>query len=361
MKGGRMRNLVLVLGVSVAGAGAGMASGAERADRMVASSSGAAARENAPPSAAALRVQYRRPSAIPFPDDNPYSDSKARLGQTLFFDPRLSGSNWISCATCHNPGFAWGDGLPHGIGHGMNVLGRRTPTALNLSWAPVLFWDGRAETLEEQALGPMSAAAEMNQPIAELEKELNAITGYKPLFQAAFGEANITGKRVAQAIATFERTLVSREAPFDRWVNGDESAISPSARRGFALFNGRAMCSKCHGGWRFTDDGFHDIGVASGDRGRGAILPDLDSVQFAFKTPTLRNIAARAPYMHDGSEATLEQVVELYNRGGRVRRPSVATEVHPLKLSAAEKADLVAFMQSLSSVDAPVDVPALPR
>ena len=357
MKRSRILRVVILVGAPVAGV-AGVAFGAER---MVASSSARAARENTSQSATSLRAQYRRPSAIPFPEDNPYSESKARLGQTLFFDPRLSGSNWISCATCHNPGFAWGDGLPRGIGHGMNALGRRTPTALNLSWAPVLFWDGRAESLEEQALGPMSAAAEMNQPLPELEKELDAIAGYKPLFQAAFGAPTITGKRVAQAIATYERTLVSREAPFDRWVNGDESALSPSARRGFALFNGRAMCSKCHGGWRFTDDGFHDIGVASPDRGRGAILPDLDSVQFAFKTPTLRNIAARAPYMHDGSEGTLEQVVELYNRGGRVRRPSVATEVHPLNLSAGDKADLIAFMQSLSSVDAPVDVPALPR
>jgi cytochrome c peroxidase len=318
---------------------------------MVASSSGAAAvagRDGGLTSSVAARAAYRRPASTPFPEDNPYSESKARLGQILFFDPRLSGSNWISCATCHNPGFAWGDGLPRGIGHGMNPLGRRTPTALNLAWAPALFWDGRAETLEEQALGPMSAAAEMNQPIPELERELNAIPGYRPLFQAAFGDARVSGKRVAQAIATFERTLVSRESPFDRWV-------------GFALFDGRAMCSKCHGGWRFTDDSFHDIGVASDDRGRGAILTDLDSMQFAFKTPTLRNVAARAPYMHDGSEATLEEVVELYNRGGRVRRPSVATEVHPLKLTASEKADLVAFMMSLSSVDAPVDIPAMPR
>jgi cytochrome c peroxidase len=356
-----IRKQSVVLGLTVLGVGVGAVSAAERGDRMVASSSGAAAREGGTAVLGSLREQYRRPSAIPYPDDNPYSESKARLGQILFFDPRLSGSNWISCATCHNPGFAWGDGLPRGIGHGMNTLGRRTPTTLNLGWAPLLFWDGREESLEAQALGPMSAAAEMNQPIAELEKELGQIAGYKPLFQAAFGETTITGVRVAKAIATFERTLVSHEAPFDRWVNGDEDAISASARRGLALFNGRAMCSKCHSGWRFTDDGFHDVGVAGTDRGRGKLLPGLDSMQFAFKTPTLRNIAARAPYMHDGSEATLEQVVELYNRGGRIRRPSLATEVHPLKLTAGEKADLVQFMLALTSVDAPIDVPTLPR
>ena len=250
--------------------------------------------------------------------------------------------------------------MARAIGHGMNTLARRTPTTLNLGWAPLLFWDGRADSLEAQALGPMSAPAEMNMPLADLEKKLNAIPGYKPLFRAAFGETSITATRVAQALATYERTLVSREAPFDRWVNGDESALSPAAVQGFALFNGKALCSKCHSGWRLTDDSFHDIGINAGDLGRGAVLKGLESMQYAFKTPTLRNVVQRAPFMHNGSEASLERVVEFYNRGGDVRRQSLSTDIRPLKLTSKEKQDLVEFLKSLSSVDGPTEVPALP-
>ena len=304
-----------------------------------------------------LKAKFQRvPQRTPSPPD-----ARVAVGRTLFFDPRLSRASFISCATCHNPGFSWGDALPRAIGHGMKTLGRRTPTVLNVGWGEAFFWDGRAETLEQQALGPIAAAGEMNLPLEEMLQRLQNIAGYRPLFTAAFGDANITKERVATAIADFERTIVSADAPFDRWLEGDKTAMSASAKRGFALFNGKADCAKCHSGWRFTDDSFHDIGALGDDPGRATLLPGLESMNHAFKTPTLRDVARRAPYMHDGSEGTLEQVIELYERGGRVRRPGLATEVHPLKLAAQDKRDLVDFLQTLSSPSQPVSVPSLPR
>jgi cytochrome c peroxidase len=304
---------------------------------------------------------YARPASTPYPDDNRYSPDREELGKALFFDPRLSGSGWISCASCHNPALSWGDGLPRAIGHGMQTLGRRTPTILNLAWAEALFWDGRAATLEEQALGPIQAEGEMNLPLDEMVTRVASIPAYVAMFERAYPSEGVTKATVAKAIATYERTIVSGPAPFDKWLAGDENAISASAKRGFGLFNGQARCAQCHSGWRFTDDSFHDIGIVTEDRGRGAILKALPVMQSAFKTPTLRNIEARKPYMHNGSVATLEDVVDLYNRGGLVRRDSVSPEVLPLNLSAAQKQDLVEFLRTLTGRDVPVVVPVLPQ
>lgn len=311
--------------------------------------------------AAANKDDYRRPKAIPHPSDNPYSQDKATLGRKLFFDPRLSGSNWISCATCHNPAFSWGEGLPLGIGHGMHQLERRTPTLLNLAWGELMFWDGRASSLEEQALLPVIAAGEMNLPADKLVEKLKGIPGYQVLFAKVFPGEGLNQVTVSKAIATYERTIVSGEAPFDRWIEGDEKAISESAKRGFAIFNGKALCSKCHSGWRFTDEGFYDIGLKSRDLGRGKVLPEIDSLKNAFKTPTLRNATHRSPYMHDGSEATLEQVVDFYNRGGDAKRPNQASDVRPLGLSPLEKTQLLDFMKTLTSQDPETTVDMLPR
>ncbi len=308
-----------------------------------------------------LRAAYQRPTSIPFPEDNPFTQAKAKLGQILYFDPRLSRSNMQSCASCHNPSFAWGDGLPKGVGDNMHELGRRSPTILNAAWSEALMWDGRFESLEEQALGPIEAEVEMNMPLDELIKKLTEIEGYPPLFAAAFGgDAEITSDKIAMAIATYERTVISGEAPFDRWVKGQRYAISASAQRGFELFNGKARCSACHSGWRFTDDSFHDIGLADDDIGRAAELPGIVKMQHAFKTPGLRNIDQRAPYMHDGSLATLGDVIEHYNHGG-IKRPSLSEEMHPLGLTEQEEKDLVAFMESLTSDDDPVSYVQLPR
>jgi cytochrome c peroxidase len=305
------------------------------------------------------KKEYVRPAEVPFPEDNPYTAAKAELGRTLFFDPRLSGSNYISCGTCHNPSFAWGDGLPKGIGHAMTVLGRRTPTVLNLAWSEQLMWDGRFETLEDQALGPMSAPVEMNQQMEAIATELQAIPEYKTLFKVSFGGEGISVPNIAKAIATFERTIVSGIAPFDRWVAGEEVAISESAKRGFDLFNNKANCVACHSGWNFTDDSFHDVGLPDTDIGRGKQLPDIEVMQHAFKVPTLRNSVERAPYMHDGSLRNLFSVVAHYNDGFK-KRPSLSSEVYKLSLNDVEQADIVAFLKTLSSKDAPVALPRLP-
>ena len=305
--------------------------------------------------------KYERPATTPFPADNAHTPAREALGKALFFDPRLSGSDWISCATCHNPALSWGDGLPRAIGNGMGTLGRRTPTILDLAWAEALFWDGRATTLEEQALGPIAAAGEMNLPLDKLVAKLGAVEGYRPLFEAAYPGEGITTATIAKAIATYERTAVSAAAPFDRWIAGDATAVSESAKRGFEVFNDQGRCAQCHSGWRFTDDSFHDIGVRGDDKGRGGLLKDIPVMQSAFKTPTLRNVDQRHPFMHNGSVATLEDVVDLYDRGGLEHRASLSPEIKPLGLAAEQKTDLVAFLRTLTSRNAPVVLPVLPR
>jgi cytochrome c peroxidase len=307
------------------------------------------------PSLQQLKAKYTRPATTPFPPDNPPTAEKARLGKMLFFDPRLSGANYISCATCHNPSFSWGDGLARG--HGMAALPRRTPTIFNLAWAELLMWDGRKSSLEDQVVGPMSTPAEMNQDLDHLVDKLARISGYRQAFAAAFPGESISVKNVARAVATFERTVVSGPAPFDRWIAGDQTAISQSAERGFVLFNTKANCAACHGGWNFTDNAFHDIGLPDADLGRGAIL-HLPSMQHAFKTPTLRDVARRGPYMHNGSLTTLHEVVEHYDHGA-VQRPSLAAEVKPLHLTPTDEEDLVNFMITLNGKNPPVEVPML--
>ncbi|MBK7998313.1 MAG: tryptophan tryptophylquinone biosynthesis enzyme MauG [Verrucomicrobia bacterium] len=239
---------------------------------------------------------FKRPTSVPHPKDNPPTPDRISLGKALFFDPRLSRANNISCGSCHNPSFAWGDGLPKGVGHGSKEVGRRTPTILNTAWAETLFWDGRASSLEEQALGPIAAPGEMNMPLDQVLAKLKSVPGYLPLFEKAYPGEGISEQTIAKAIAAFERTVISGTAPFDEWIAGKENAISDTAKRGFDLFNTKANCVKCHSGWNFTDDGFHDIGLADADIGRGAHLKELESMQHAFKTPTLRNVVQRAPY-----------------------------------------------------------------
>jgi cytochrome c peroxidase len=308
----------------------------------------------------ALKALYRRPTTIPFPRENPYTPAKAALGKKLYFDTRLSVTSAQSCASCHSPSFGWGDGLPVGVGHGMAKLGRRSPSIINAAWGAIFMWDGRLATLEEQALGPIQAAGEMNMPLDKLMERLSTIPEYKPLFEAVFPREGLTPKSLAAAVATYERTVVSERATFDAWIEGDEKAISDSAKRGFALFNGKALCSSCHEGWNFTNDSFHDVGLASKDIGRGEFMPGIVKMRHAFKTPGLREITRRGPYMHDGSLASLEAVVEHYDHAG-VARPSRSDLMKPLGLTPQEKTDLVAFMQTLTSSPQPTIAPALPR
>jgi cytochrome c peroxidase len=307
-----------------------------------------------------LKALYRRPDTIPFPKDNPYTVEKAALGKKLFFDTRLSAANLLSCASCHSPAYGWGDGQPKGVGHNMKQLGRRSPTIVNAAYGAIFMWDGRAGSLEEQALGPIRADVEMNLPVDQLMEKLKGIPDYAPLFKAVFPKEGLAPESIAKAIATYERTVVSGRAPFDAWIEGDTKAISEEAKRGFVLFNTKAGCQECHGGWNFTDDSFHDIGLESSDIGRGKQLPTVIKMQQAFKTPGLREITRRGPYMHDGSIATLEAVMEHYDRGG-IKRPSLSELVKPLGLTKQESADLVAFMKTLTSEMDPTIVPVLPR
>jgi cytochrome c peroxidase len=307
-----------------------------------------------------LKSAYRRPQVIPFPKDDPYTPEKAALGKKLYFDTRLSEARLLSCASCHSPAYAWGDGQPKGIGHLMKELGRRSPSIINAAYGQVFMWDGRMASLEEQALGPITGDTEMAMTLEKLLQRLDVVAEYKPLFVAAFPGQDINSANVAKAIATFERTVVSGTAPFDRWVDGDEKAISENAKRGFVLFNTKAQCSGCHSSWRFTDDSFQDIGLRTDDVGRGKFLEDVSKAQYAFKTPGLREIAHRAPYMHDGSISTLDAVVDHYNSGG-IERASRSELIKPLGLTADEKADLVAFMQTLTSEATPTTMPVLPR
>jgi len=306
-------------------------------------------------------MNYSRPAEVPQPKDTPPTPERVELGKHLFFDPRLSGSNFISCSTCHNPALGWSDGQPTAIGHGMQVLGRATPTILNTAYQRFQFWDGRANSLEEQALGPIVAAGEMNQPMDELVDELKAIPGYVKMFNAAYPDDGISASSIARAIASFERTVVASESDFDRWLKGDENALSEEAAWGFVVFEGKGNCDVCHSGHNFTDDKFHNIGLKGvTNPGRSAIDPK-ESLKGAFKTPTLRDIALTAPYMHNGAYKTLEEVVDHYDVGGFKNAGTISEDLKSdLGLTERDKKALVAFMKALTGDQVKITVPQLP-
>ncbi len=306
------------------------------------------------------REGFQRPVGIPSPPSNPLTAEKAALGKTLFFDPRLSRNNTMSCATCHAPDKRWTDGRMPPLGSEGIMNARRTPTVLNSAWLTALMWDGRAASLEAQATLPITTPHEMNFDMPALIERLNNIKGYRTLFFNAFGDAEINQGRIADALASFQRTLVSQSAPFDRWIAGDENAISNSAKRGFALFNDKARCVACHSSWRFTDDSFHDIGLSSPDPGRGAHVPPMVILmQHAFKTPSLRDLPVNGPYMHDGSMHTLEEVIRHYEQGG-VERISRSVEMKPFELTDEERATLIEFLHTLDGGPLKVSKPQLP-
>lgn len=311
------------------------------------------------PDIAKQREAYKRADSIPFPKDNPYSDVKAKLGEMLFFDPRLSGDNNISCATCHTPSFAWSDPIKVSIGAGNKPMHKRSQTILNIAWADLVMWDGRFATLEAQVFGPLFNKDIMASNREALPVEIAALPGYKKLFDEAFPGKPITNDTIAAALATYERTIVSNKAPFDRWVDGDDKAMDERQKRGFALFVGKANCAACHNTWRFTDDGFHDIGLDDDDPGRGKHVPGVEVLERAFKTPTLRNVAGRPPYMHNGELATLEDVMRHYSQGF-LERASLSPEMKKFTLTPDELKDLIAFMHALTSEDDPIPTPVLP-
>lgn len=289
---------------------------------------------------------FARPAVLPAPPDNPLTAAKVRLGARLFREQALSADGTKSCASCHAPSHGLADGRRYGVGVTGKPLERHTPSLWNLAWAPALFWDGRAKTLEEQALYPIEHPDEMGSSLALIIDRIGADASYKRLFAAAFpADPAPTGGNLLKALAAYERTLVSPPTRFDRWLAGDTNALSPAERRGFDLFTGKAFCIACHRGFAFTDYDFHNIGLITGDLGRGPVSGTAKA-NHAFKTPTLRELKWTAPYFHDGSQATLAEVVAHYAKAG-LRRPwnTLESSVFP----AEEQADLVAFLLSLSS------------
>jgi len=303
-------------------------------------------------------------SVLQVPEDNPITSEKIELGKALYFDKRLSKDGTISCATCHDPQKGYTDQQQFSDGiHGQKG-GRNSPTVLNSAFSYFQFWDGRAGTLEEQAVGPMANPVEMGHTLEEATAAVAAVEGYKPLFKAAFGDEQVTIDRIAKAIATFERSVVSGNSAWDRHVyNKDETALSESAKRGLKLFEGEALCTRCHVGFTLSDSLFHNLGVGMNkekpDLGRYEVTKE-EKDKGAFKTPTLRDLLRTAPYMHDGSVKTLEEVVELYDRGGE-KNQWLDPKMQPLNLTAEQKADLVAFMSSLEGDWKPVEEPSLPQ
>src|SRR5688572_15658626 len=286
---------------------------------------------------------------------DPPTPARVRLGRWLFYDTRLSGDNTVSCATCHRPENAFSEPTAVSAGIRGQQGRRKAPTFINqaVTLEPNFFWDGRAASLEDQALGPIENPIEMGSSHASMIEVLSGVPGYKPYFKEAFGSDTITPERVAKALADYERTRVSGNSPYDKWrYNRDESAVPAAAKLGHDLFFDKARCTQCHVGSNFTDSRFHNIGVGWDaatrqfkDEGRFIVTGD-PADRGAFKTPTLREVTKRAPYMHDGSIGTLREVVELYNRGG-VKNPGLSPKLDPLGLTDMEVNALVAFLRSL--------------
>lgn len=307
-----------------------------------------------------LKQQYKRPLDIPFPSKAPYSPQLATLGKMLFFDPRLSGAQNMNCASCHNPSFGYEMPVETAVGAANVRLGRHAPTVLNSAWVQPFFWDGRAKDLEEQAAGPITAEAEMNGRFDHIISDLGEISEYQYWFDKLFPNSGLSRDNILTAIATYERTIVSGWAPFDRWIDGKDDAISESAKRGFLLFNNKANCAVCHSGWNFTDNQFHDIGLPGDDIGRAGIKFKTPQDMHAFKTPGLRNLKYRAPFMHDGSIPDLESVILIYETGG-IERPSRSPLMKSFSLNEQERNDLLAFLRSLTAEKTNISLPILPN
>jgi cytochrome c peroxidase len=276
----------------------------------------------------------------------------AALGKRLFSEARLSRDGSVSCATCHDPSRAFTDGRALAQGIRGQVGPRSTPTIVNRGIGRTEFWDGRAGSLEDQALGPIQAPVEMDLSIEEAVERLRRDASYVAAFEAAFG-GEPTRDRLARALAAYQRTVYSVDAPFDRFLAGDTEALSPQAQRGLVLFGGKARCGECHSGPNFSDELFHTLGLGA-DPGRGAVTR-VETDRGAFKTPTLREIAKTAPYMHDGSLATLEEVVDYYDKGG-TPHPNLSPKMTRLGLTEEERSDLLSFLRSLSGTI--VELPA---
>jgi cytochrome c peroxidase len=323
---------------------------------------------------------------VPVPADNPQTPEKVELGRTLFFDRRLAGDGTMSCATCHIPDQGWGDGQAISLSYPTTRNWRNAQSLYNVAYRRRLFHDGRAASLEEQALFPLMSAFEMNKNLDFLEEQVRSVPEYVEGFTKVFGSPDTTRERIAMAIAAFERTILSRDAPLDRFLAGDAKALSVAARAGYEIFTGKGRCAGCHGGGLLSDDGFHALNVpespeferdprvaatrrfvakVSGyadfrtlaeDPGRYLVTKDKQDWK-AFRTPSLREVSRTAPYMHNGIFATLEEVIAFIDRGGGEGN----AELKPLGLTEEEKAALKAFLvEGLSGPEVPVRYPKIP-
>jgi cytochrome c peroxidase len=296
---------------------------------------------------------------VVWPPDNLYSAVKAELGRFLYFDKRLSADGTVACASCHDPARGFTDGAPVSTGIRGQRGGRSAPTVINRAYSLAQFWDGRAATLEEQVKGPIANPIEMGNTHDAMVASLRGISGYGPLFAKAFGTPDITVDRVAQAVATFERTILSGNSRYDRYKAGDKKAMSALQVRGMRVFFDKAECDSCHEGVNFTLNAYANLGVGADkpepDVGRYAVTKD-PADWGAFKTPTLRDVARTAPYMHDGSLASLKQVVDFYDKGG-IPNKNLNKKIKPLHLTDQEKDALVAFLEALNGDVTPVRPP----
>ncbi|MFG0266965.1 MAG: cytochrome-c peroxidase [Rhodopirellula sp. JB055] len=313
--------------------------------------------------------------AMQHPSENPYSEPKAELGKLLFFDPRLSGSGQIACASCHDPDLAWADGRTTSFGHSRELLRRNAPTVQNSGYFKHLFWDGRAGTLEEQVIHVLENPSEMHASEQDVVREFENLDGYRDRFAAAFGTEDVTFKRIAQAIACYERTIVGGNSPFDRYLKGDEDALSDSAIVGLDLFRREARCIHCHNGPMFSDSQLHDVGLSYygrkfEDLGRYAVTGNANDVG-RFRTPSLRNITRTRPLMHNGL-FELPGVLNMYNAGMPTLRrkesqlgdplfPQKSHLLKPLGLNKQDLADLIAFLTALEEPKRRTWPPELPR
>lgn len=309
---------------------------------------GAAGSDQALQGAYRVSVPLGLDLVAPVPEDNALTADKVALGRKLFFDPELSADRIRSCASCHQPRRYFTDGRARPVGVSGRRGARNVPSILNAAYGRSFLWDGRAESLEAQVLRPILGKDELGLRLDELTRRLEARKDYREDFRDAFGDPGISPSRIARSLASYIRTLRSGDAPIDRFLHGDSAALSPDARHGFRLFVGRANCGVCHLAPLFTDHRFHNTGVSwgSGDEGRYAVTGQAQD-RGAFKTPSLRNVAMTAPYMHDGSLATLEEVIAHYDDGG-TPNPGLDDEIRPLGLSATEKRRLIAFLEALT-------------
>ena len=311
-----------------------------------------------------------------FPENNPYSEAKKELGKMLFFDPCLSKSKQISCASCHDPELAWGDGRTISYGHNRQTGKRNSPSLLNIGYHSVFFWDGRAASLENQALGPITDPVEMAATETITIKNIKKIKGYKPYFREAFGDEKITIERILKAIATYERTITSKKSKFDSFIEGKSDIFTDEEVIGLHLFRTKARCVNCHNTPLFSNQKFHNVGLSYygrtfEDLGKYNITHKKEDVG-KFKTPSLREIGRTAPYMHNGLMPNLEGIIEMYNAGmPRVKPkenqkndslfPVTDPLLKKLNLTKKEQNALKAFLLTLSSSPRREILPKLPE